>query len=306
LEAIEQGRMGLIVNLHKLNDFRWFNRYFLLAHTRLRPGGFLVGMAHTVDTQRNLYADRFPRPLDGIFYGMSFLWRRVCPKLPWLKKVYFLMTRGENRIVSRAEVLGRLHFCGFRVVAETEMDHRFFFIARKAKTPSTNRQPSLGPLIGLRRHGLGGQAITVYKLRTMFPYSEYLQDYVYRHNALADGGKFKNDFRVTGWGRVLRSLWIDELPMLYNWLRGDLQLVGVRPLSNQYLALYDPEMQALRRQVKPGLLPPFYADMPKTLAEIQESERRYIKAYLKKPGMTQCGYFLRCFWNIAVLQKRSA
>ena len=158
----------------------------------------------------------------------------------------------------------------------------------------------------LRRSGLGGRPITVYKFRTMYPYSEYLQEYVYAQNQLAEGGKFKDDFRVTGWGRFMRRAWLDELPMLYNWIRGDLQVVGVRPLSNHYLSLYDADLQDLRRQVKPGLLPPFYADLPKTLEEIMESERRYIRAYLQWPLRTQAVYLCKGVWNIVVRRRRSA
>jgi len=65
----------------------------------------------------------------------------------------------------------------------------------------------------------------------------------------------------------MRRLWLDELPMLYNWLKGDLGLVGVRPLSYQYLSLYDRELRELRelrKKVRPGLVPPYYADLPDT------------------------------------------
>jgi lipopolysaccharide/colanic/teichoic acid biosynthesis glycosyltransferase len=139
----------------------------------------------------------------------------------------------------------------------------------------------------------------------MHPYSEYVQEYVYDKNRLESGGKFKDDFRITAWGMLMRKYFIDELPMLYNWLRGDLQLVGVRPLSSQYLDLYSPELRELRKQVKPGLLPPFYADMPKTIEEIMESERRYIEAYLKQPIRTQIIYFFRGIYNILVKRARS-
>jgi lipopolysaccharide/colanic/teichoic acid biosynthesis glycosyltransferase len=104
----------------------------------------------------------------------------------------------------------------------------------------------------------------------------------------------------------MRRTWLDELPMLYNWLRGDLQLIGVRPLSSQYLELYDEDLKELRKRVKPGLLPPFYADMPETLEEIMQSERRYIRTYLRRPVKTQLCYFGRCVWNIGVQHKRSA
>ena len=304
--VLESGNNSLIINLHKLNDIRWFNRYFLLVHQKLIPGGCFMGKAHTISTHRDYFREKYPGRLGVLYYGVSFLWNRVFPKLPWLQKFYFSLTGGRSRVVSRAEILGRLCFCGFKIVAEAEFGHRFYFIAQKTSTPSLDEHPTYGPLVRLNRTGMGGQPITVYKFRTMYPFSEYLQDYIYEHNNLGEGGKFKDDFRVTGWGHFMRRTWIDELPMLYNWLRGDLQLVGVRPLSSQYLALYDPELRVLRQKVKPGLLPPFYADLPTTIEEIMESELRYIQAFLERPLMTQLRYFWKCFWNIGVRGKRSS
>src|SRR6056297_3078142 len=127
----------------------------------------------------------------------------------------------------------------------------------------------------------------------MHPYSEYLQDYVFARKGLQEGGKLKNDFRLTTWGRVFRKLWIDELPMLYNWLKGDLKVVGVRPLSSHYLSLYDEELRQLRQKARPGLLPPFYVDLPQTFDEICESEKKYLRAYLENPMKTECYYFFK-------------
>ncbi|MCP3889240.1 MAG: sugar transferase, partial [Desulfobulbaceae bacterium] len=139
----------------------------------------------------------------------------------------------------------------------------------------------------------------------MHPYSEYLQAYVYKMAGLKKGGKLENDFRLTGWGKVMRKLWVDELPMLFNWVKGDLQLVGVRPLSMQYFSLYDKELQEMRGLVKPGLVPPFYADLPETFEEICESEKRYIAAFLKNPLKTQVIYFFKAFRNIVLRGARS-
>ena len=58
--------------------------------------------------------------------------------------------------------------------------------------------------------------------------------------------------RMTSFGRVLRSTSLDELPTLWNVIRGDMSLVGPRPLLMQYLPLYSPE-QARRHEVRPGL-----------------------------------------------------
>ena len=139
----------------------------------------------------------------------------------------------------------------------------------------------------------------------MHPYSEYLQKYVYDMSGLKEGGKMKEDFRMTTWGKVMRKCWIDELPMLYNWIKGELQLIGVRPLSQHYFSLYDRELQELRQYVKPGLVPPFYSDLPTTFEEICDSEKIYIKAFLKHPFKTQCRYFWRIIFNIVFRGARS-
>ncbi|MBR1799423.1 MAG: sugar transferase [Bacteroidales bacterium] len=109
------------------------------------------------------------------------------------------------------------------------------------------------------------------------------------------------------WGRLLRPLWLDELPMLWNWVKGDLKLVGVRPLSRQYFNLYSPEMQALRTKSKPGLMPPFYYERttPNTIDEIQASERRYIEAYTNAPFRTDWRYFWGIVGNILFRHKTS-
>ncbi|MCK4467345.1 MAG: sugar transferase, partial [Desulfobacterales bacterium] len=179
-------------------------------------------------------------------------------------------------------------------------------IAQKVKTSSIDENPSYGPLVKFSRVGPNGNDLTVYKFRTMHPYSEYLQEYIYENNKLQQGGKFNNDFRVTTLGRIMRKTWIDELPMIYNWLKGELQMLGVRPLSLHYLSLYDVDLQELRKKVKPGLIPPFYADLPGTFDEICESERRYIEAFLAHPVKTQWVYFWKAFYNIVIKGARSS
>ena len=139
----------------------------------------------------------------------------------------------------------------------------------------------------------------------MYPYSEYLQDYVFKNHQLDEGGKFKNDFRVSPLGRFFRKFWLDEIPMIWNLLKGDMKIIGVRPLSNQYFNLYTKELQEKRIRTKPGLLPPFYADMPKTLEEIMDSELKYLEAYEKAPLATDLKYFWLILKNILFRGARS-
>jgi lipopolysaccharide/colanic/teichoic acid biosynthesis glycosyltransferase len=231
--------------------------------------------------------------------------KRVFPKFTLTKKLYFILTRGENRVLSKAEALGRLYSCGFEILDERIINKCLYFVAIKVKEPLFPKNPSYGPIIALERIGKGGKAIKVYKMRTMHPFAEYLQDYVYEKAGLQEGGKFKDDFRVTTLGRILRSFWLDELPMLINLLKGDLKLFGVRPLSKQYFRLYTHELQRLRVLTKPGLIPPFYVDYPRTLDEIMSSELKYLRAYMKHPIKTDWLYFWKAAFNIIFRRYRS-
>ena len=89
-------------------------------------------------------------------------------------------------------------------------------------------------------------------------------------------------------------------------LKGEMKLVGVRPLSAQYFSLYNKELQKKRNKHKPGLMPPFYADLPKTLEEIQESEMKYLLACEKKGlFLTDFRYFFLILKNIVFKKARS-
>lgn len=297
--------LQLFINLHRLNDIRRLNRYFLEIHKKLYNNGNFVGRVETIHTHRLKIFSRYPKVIRRIVYCINFLTFRVWPKIPVIKTLYFSLTRGKNRVLSQAEVLGRLYFCGFKVVSAREIDNCLYFIARKIKNPSIDKNPSYGPIIKLPRMGYGGKIIYINKFRTMHPYSEYLQEYIYENFKLNSGGKFKNDFRVTSWGIAFRKLWIDELPQIANFFRGDLALVGGRALSNHYFNLYPKELQDLRTQFYPGLVPPFYADMPKSFDEIIDSEKRYFEQKLKRPFITDVKYFCRAFYNIFFKKARS-
>lgn len=90
------------------------------------------------------------------------------------------------------------------------------------------------------RPGLHGRPFVLYKFRTMT-------------NAVgANGQLLPDEQRLTRLGRWLRTTSLDELPELWNVLKGDMSIVGPRPLLMEYLDLYTPE-QARRHEVKPGI-----------------------------------------------------
>ncbi len=94
--------------------------------------------------------------------------------------------------------------------------------------------------------------------------------------------------------------------MILNFCRGEMKLVGIRPLSQQYFSLYSKELQEKRTKAKPGLLPPFYADMPKTLDDIQASEMKYLIACEEKGTFrTDVTYLFKILGNIIFKKARS-
>lgn len=91
-----------------------------------------------------------------------------------------------------------------------------------------------------KRPGLNGKIFTLYKFRTMTDERD------------ENGELLPDEVRLTKFGKFLRSTSIDELPELFNILKGDMSIVGPRPLLVQYLPLYD-EQQKRRHEVRPGL-----------------------------------------------------
>ena len=122
------------------------------------------------------------------------------------------------------------------------------------------KRRSPGPaLIAQRREGLGGRPFTMWKLRTMHADAERLLDaHLARHPAACEEwGRYRrlaNDPRVVpGVGRWLRRTSVDELPQLWNVLRGEMSLVGPRPFELEALDALPAEARRLRASVRPGL-----------------------------------------------------
>lgn len=299
------GRYTNVVNLKRINDILDLNDFLSSINSKLKVGGKYVGCVETSEMRTHRIVNKYVKPLSYLYLIGDFVFKRVFPKLPVFSQIYFKLTAGRNRVMTEVEVLGRLYYCGYKVVKKRKIDKYLVFVVEKTEHKGKVQEKRYGPLLTLKRIGYQGKLINVYKMRTMHAYSEYLQEYIYERNKLAEGGKIKNDFRVTFPGLFMRKFWLDELPMVYNFFKGQVKLVGVRPLSQHFLSLYPKEVQELRVQVKPGLIPPFYADLPKTLEEVVASEKRYIEAYKKAPLKTDMRYLGMALKKIFIDKARS-
>ena len=140
--------------------------------------------------------------------------------------------------------------------------------------------PGAGPIFCQDRVGRDGKVFRFYKFRSMVPNAEKQLDNLLKYNEMEGPAfKIKEDPRITRVGRFIRKTSIDELPQLWNVLKGDMSIVGPRPPLPREVAQYD-EYQAQRLLVTPGLtcywqIQPHRNQL--TFDEWLELDLRYIK-----------------------------
>ncbi len=161
------------------------------------------------------------------------------------------------------------------------------------------RADSPGPaLFRQERVGRPGRLFRIHKLRTM------------RADAPSAGPAITAhaDTRITRAGRWLRSHRIDELPQLWDVLRGDMSLVGPRPEVPRFVALYPAELRIRVLAVRPGITDPAsleFADENELLAGSTDPERAYVETILPRKLQRQVEYAERATWksDLAVIAR---
>ncbi len=297
-----------IVDMTLLNDARGINKRFCLVNKKLPDNGRYVCCYRPQEYIKQKMLSKYPAGLNWCIYSLYFFWKRVVPRLMLTSRLYYDTTKGRKRMLSKTEVLGRLYYCGFEVDDIVPMGHIEYVFCHRHMQPYPQQQLKVyGPLIKLRRVGKNKKFVYFYKVRTMHPYAEYIQKYVFdQRGGMNIADKSDDDWRITSWGKIMRKYWLDELPMLINWIKRDVKLVGVRPLSKTMFETYPKWLQDKRTKTKPGLIPPFYIDHPKTFEELYASEDKYLTEYLKHPVWTDTKYFFMTMHSILFRRMHSA
>ena len=297
-----------IVDLTLLNDAKGINRRFCIVNQKLPDEGHYVCCYRPQEYIKSKILAKYPWGINWIVYSLYFVHKRVVPRLMLTSRLYYDLTKGRKRMLSKTEVLGRLYYCGFEVDEIVPMGHIEYVFAHRHSQPYPQEQFKVyGPLIKLPRVCKNKEIRYFYKTRTMHPYAEYIQKYVFDSRGGMDiADKSNDDWRITTWGKFMRKYWLDELPMLINWFKGDVKLVGVRPLSRTMFDTYPQWLQDKRTRCKPGLIPPFYIDHPNTFDELFASEDKYLTEYLEHPFRTDCKYFFLTMKSILTRKTHSA
>ncbi len=306
VEEVDFNNVQAIVNLKRVNYTKQINELFKSVNKLLPDRGIYIGSVETYGDRKNLIFKQTGKYFGQLLWYADFIINRVIPRLRPLEKVYYYLTKGQFHAISVTEILGRLVYCGFEIIDYKEIDGLTYFKARKIKEPMKSLNPSNYLIVKLSRIGKNGDLIGVYKFRTMHPYSEFLQDYMIKRNGYNNKGKPANDYRVTRWGSYMRKLWLDELPQLINVFRGEMKLVGLRPISGYRFSEFPEDLKQERIKYKPGCFPPYVAlNMPDDKGNI-EAERIYIRDLAKHPYATDLKYFLKAAYNIAANKIRSS
>lgn len=148
---------------------------------------------------------------------------------------------------------------------------------------------SEGPVLFRQtRVGRGAQPFTIYKLRTMTTNAE----------KVAGSITIGADARVTRVGKFLRKSKIDELPQLFNVLKGDMSLIGPRPEVKTYVELYDEEQKRVLDLV-PGITDPAsikYRDESEVLAKFEDPHHAYVTEIMPEKIRINLEYAERATW----------
>ena len=69
-----------------------------------------------------------PKTIFAMYYPIHFFVTRIIPKIPRIDRLYFLITKGKNRALSKAETYGRLNYCGYKIINDNIIDNKLFFV----------------------------------------------------------------------------------------------------------------------------------------------------------------------------------
>jgi len=312
-----QESAGLLIQTKSFNSIRRLNLFLEVLPAAVKMGGYFVFRYRPLEEELEELRCNHSGLTLPIAYAGHFIWFRALPKIPILEKavfwkplsfldeLHFKIAGERRRVLARAEAWGRMAYWGFEVVAEEKIGVDYWVVARRIAFPEKERKPSFFLVVALHKVGLDGEPLMLHKLRTMYPFSEFIQAKLYRDHGLSTTGKFKDDFRLTDYGKFLRKYWLDEIPQIWDWLRGDIKLVGMRATSAHFLSLYPREIYDLYIQIKPGLIPPIFDENTQGFDDIVRIEMEYLEEYREQPIMTDIRYFLRTFNDIVFRGVRS-
>ena len=295
-----------IINIRKINHLYGINNTLSAINQKLNTEGLFIGCVETYQSRKRRHKEDY-----GILYYLlepfDFLIKRVFPRFKTTRKIQNMLRIKVSRAISLTETLGRVVMNGFEIVDYKEIDHIVWFVCKKVAEPKKATQ-NYGLIFKKSCAGKNGKIIHVYKMRTMHPYSEYLQAYLIKNHGYSDEGhgKIRNDFRISKWGKFMRATWIDEMPQFLNVLKGEMCIVGVRPIRPARLEEFPEDIRVLRQKFKPGCIPPYVSLLMGDEEGNIAAERIYLEEKQKSPHWTDIKYLVKGLYNMFTRKIKSS
>lgn len=305
IEFFTKKEINFQVEHDLLNEKYNFRKYLDKTNQELNCDEIFIGKIETLEDWRD---DKKAMRILFIGYWIRlyyFIFYRVFPRLKATNFLYSKLFKKNKRLLSKSEIIGRFMCSGFKIEYIDKIDKYHFIVARKVKEPNSQKV-SYGPFFKMPRVGKNGKLFSVYKLRTMHPFAEFMQEYMIEEHGYSHTGKLNDDFRMTRWAKVFRKYWVDEIPQLINLLKGDMSIVGVRPVSKVYFDKLPEELKNERLKFKPGCIPPYVSlNFNSSKEEVLAAEEIYLNQKKTKPLSTDFVYFFKAIYNIVIKRKRS-
>ena len=128
-----------VVDLTLLNDAKGINRRFCIVNQKLPDEGRYVCCYRPQEYIKRKILNRYPAGIRWIVYSGYFFWKRVIPRLLLMSRLYYDLTKGRKRMLSKTEVFGRLYYCGFEVDEVVPMGHIEYVFAHRHSQPYPQR-----------------------------------------------------------------------------------------------------------------------------------------------------------------------
>lgn len=152
--------------------------------------------------------------------------------------------------------------------------------------------------------GKDATPIFVYKFRTMVSNADKIEPEV-KVSSLDELGKPAEDNRITSFGKFMRKYFLDELPQVYNLVRGDIGLVGIRPRTGEAWKQFPEEHKQEALKYKPGLLGVQYSQKTECFQDLVNVEACYLIERGDNEKRTQIKYFFKILSNLIFYEARS-
>ncbi len=180
------------VSVGRINDIRYLSKFFKSVNNVIPINGMYAGFVETDNQRAHRILNKYPKAFAYPYYVFDFILNQIFPKWKITKKICYLFTHKNNRILSVAEIFGKLVVCGFKIIDCREINNLIYFVVKKVELPLKIKRNTHKPYVIIAKYDQSGKPIQEFKLNSKNLYVEYFQKYIYNDNRLAKDGKFLN------------------------------------------------------------------------------------------------------------------